>query len=54
MAGKFMQTGLQQRGFEVVRLNTYDTKPVMHVDTDKLQQACQASVITFASPSAVK
>ena len=48
------QSGLQQRDFEVTRLNTYDTQPVQHVDAHHLQTACQAAVITFASPSAVK
>lgn len=49
-----VQSGLQQRDFEVNRLNTYDTQPVQHVDAHHLQTACQAAVITFASPSAVK
>lgn len=49
-----MQTGLSQRGFEVVRLNTYDTRPVSQVEDSKLHEACQADVVAFASPSAVK
>ena len=43
-----------QRDFEVTRLNTYDTRPVSQVEHSKLKQACEASVVAFASPSAVK
>lgn len=53
-AGLLLQTGLKNRGFEVVRLNTYDTQPVSQVEEGLLQQACQAAVVAFASPSAVK
>ena len=49
-----LQTGLRNRGFEVIRLNTYDTQPVSHVEESLLQQACHATVVAFASPSAVK
>lgn len=53
-AGSDLQTGLTQRGFDVVRLNTYDTQPVSHISDAQLMQACQADVVSFASPSAIK
>ncbi|KAL3159027.1 hypothetical protein ABBQ32_011027 [Trebouxia sp. C0010 RCD-2024] len=53
-AGSDLQTGLKNRGFEVVRLNTYDTQPVTHVEESVLREACHAAVVAFASPSAVK
>lgn len=53
-AGSDLQTGLMQRDFEVIRLNTYDTRPVSQVESCQLKQACEANVVAFASPSAVK
>jgi uroporphyrinogen-III synthase len=49
-----MQSGLAERGFEVVRLNTYDTLPVDSLPADVLGTAQRADVVAFASPSAVK
>jgi uroporphyrinogen-III synthase len=49
-----MQAGLAERGFEVVRLNTYDTLPVDSLPADVLATAQRADVVAFASPSAVK
>ncbi len=49
-----MQAGLAERGFEVLRLNTYDTLPVESLPADVLATARQADVVAFASPSAVK
>lgn len=48
------QNGLAARGFTCKRIHTYNTLPVEEVDTAAMQQACDASVVTFASPSAVK
>jgi uroporphyrinogen-III synthase len=48
------QSGLTERGFEVLRLNTYDTLPVSQLDEDKLAAAKQAAVVTVGSPSAIK
>lgn len=53
-AGLTAQTGLKERGFDVVRLNTYDTVAVEQLPVADLQLAKQARVIAFASPSAVK
>ncbi|GMH42060.1 hypothetical protein BSKO_09979 [Bryopsis sp. KO-2023] len=49
-----LQDGLASRGFEVTRLNTYDTVPVESVADDDLRGALKADVVTFGSPSAVK
>ncbi|KAI3427242.1 hypothetical protein D9Q98_007177 [Chlorella vulgaris] len=48
------QSGLTERGFEVLRLNTYDTLPVSQLDEGQLAAAKQAAVVTIGSPSAIK
>lgn len=48
------QSGLTERGFEVLRLNTYDTVPVASLDADVLEAAKRAAVVTVGSPSAIK
>ncbi|KAK9804422.1 hypothetical protein WJX72_011920 [[Myrmecia] bisecta] len=53
-AGSDLQSGLEARGFQVHRINTYNTLPVEHLDEATLQQARQAGVVAVASPSAVK
>lgn len=53
-ASSILQEGLRARGFDVVRLNTYDTLPVKSLEPDVLHQAQAADVIAIASPSAVK
>lgn len=49
-----MQAGLNARGFSVRRLNTYNTVPVQSLPGAALIAARSASVVAFASPSAVK
>ena len=49
-----MQEGLEQRGFTVRRLNTYNTVPVESLSPADVGAARSASVAAFASPSAVK
>ncbi|CAI0465251.1 unnamed protein product [Linum tenue] len=46
--------GLSNRGFEVVRLNTYTTIPVDHVDPTVLKEALSVPVVAVASPSAIR
>lgn len=53
-ASSILQEGLLARGFEVIRLNTYDTLPVKTLDPNALEQAKKAAVVAVASPSAVK
>ncbi|XP_038715225.1 uroporphyrinogen-III synthase, chloroplastic isoform X2 [Tripterygium wilfordii] len=53
-AGNEIEEGLSNRGFQVVRLNTYTTVPVHHVDQEVLEQALSAPVVAVASPSAVR
>ena len=48
-----LQNGLEDRGFSVLRLNTYDTVPASW-SADQLLLAESATVACFASPSAVK
>lgn len=48
-----LQNGLEERGFTVERLNTYDTVPASWND-DQISLAQSATVACFASPSAVK
>ncbi|CAM9412619.1 unnamed protein product [Ectocarpus fasciculatus] len=52
-AQKTLESGLQARGFEVRRLNTYDTVPATW-DESAEAAAAGASVAAFGSPSAVK
>ncbi|KAJ9559844.1 hypothetical protein OSB04_005004 [Centaurea solstitialis] len=49
-----IEEGLSKRGFQVIRLNTYTTGTVQHVDQMIFEQALSASVVTFASPSAIR
>ncbi|XWS25663.1 hypothetical protein CRYUN_Cryun27aG0086900 [Craigia yunnanensis] len=49
-----IEEGLSSRGFQVVRLNTYTTVPVDHVDQIILEKALSAPVVAVASPSAVR
>uniref|UniRef100_A0A6N2MKC1 Uroporphyrinogen-III synthase n=1 Tax=Salix viminalis TaxID=40686 RepID=A0A6N2MKC1_SALVM len=53
-ASNEIEQGLSNRGFEVVRLNTYTTVPVGHVDEMVLKQAISAPVVAVASPSSVR
>lgn len=53
-AQRALQSGLEKRGFEVLRLNTYDTVPVTQLDAAALEAAKQAAVVTVGSPSAIK
>ncbi|XP_020534877.1 uroporphyrinogen-III synthase, chloroplastic isoform X2 [Jatropha curcas] len=53
-ASNEIEEGLSNRGFEVVRLNTYTTVPVDHVDQMVLKQALSCPVVAVASPSAVR
>lgn len=52
-AKKTLQDGLANRGFEVVRLNTYDTVTASWTSREK-EQAQRCNVACFASPSSVK
>ncbi|KAM0035274.1 putative uroporphyrinogen-III synthase [Helianthus debilis subsp. tardiflorus] len=49
-----IEDGLSKRGFQVLRLNTYTTETVQHVDHKIFEQALSASVIAVASPSAIR
>lgn len=49
-----LQAGLAARGFDVLRLNTYDTLPVEALDPGALAAARRAAVVAVASPSAVR
>ncbi|XP_039032984.1 uroporphyrinogen-III synthase, chloroplastic-like isoform X3 [Hibiscus syriacus] len=53
-ASNEIEEGLSCRGFQVVRLNTYTTVPVDHVDQVALEKALSAPVVAVASPSAVR
>ena len=52
-AANTLQDGLEGRGFEVDRMNTYDTVTATWTEAEKAA-AVSASVACFASPSAVK
>mmetsp|Transcript_8551 Transcript_8551/g.18612 ORF Transcript_8551/g.18612 Transcript_8551/m.18612 type:complete len:327 (-) Transcript_8551:330-1310(-) len=52
-AKQTLQKGLEERGFTVLRLNTYDTVPASW-DAEQISLAQSATVACFASPSAVK
>ena len=47
------QAGLEKRGCQVLRLNTYDTVPARSLAEEDLQLASAAKVLTVASPSAM-
>ncbi|GIL92407.1 hypothetical protein Vretimale_6475 [Volvox reticuliferus] len=49
-----LQDSLAAAGFEVHRINTYNTVPVKSVPESLLREALTADVVTFGSPSAVK
>eukprot|EP00879_Flechtneria_rotunda_P013147 GHRR01013732.1.p1 GENE.GHRR01013732.1~~GHRR01013732.1.p1 ORF type:complete len:217 (+),score=73.66 GHRR01013732.1:737-1387(+) len=49
-----LQDSLTAAGFRVKRINTYNTVGVTNVEEQLLQQAKEADIITFGSPSAVK
>jgi len=50
-----LQSGLEERGFSVLRLNTYDTITASWTpDQTSLAQSTNNLVVCFASPSAVK
>jgi uroporphyrinogen-III synthase len=53
-ASSVLQQGLLARGFNVVRLNTYDTLPVKDIQPATLEAAKRTAVVAVASPSAVK
>ena len=53
-ASSLLQEGLLERGFEVERLNTYDTLPVTTLAPDQIAAAKEAEVVAVASPSAVR
>jgi len=53
-ASSLLQEGLMQRGFEVTRLNTYDTVPVTSIDESLMRRAREAAVVAVASPSALR
>lgn len=49
-----LQEGLERRGFEVERLNTYTTRPVQDFGSAALSSMRGTDVVTFGSPSAVR
>ena len=49
-----LQKGLEERGFEVMRLNTYDTVAVLEVSDAQRREALDCDVVSIASPSALK
>ena len=53
-ASTLLQEGLLKRGFDVQRLNTYDTLPVTALNEKEIAAAREASVVAVASPSAVR
>ena len=55
-ADDILERGLRERHFVVTRLDTYDTATVdiETIDASAMEQALQADVVTFASPSAVR
>ncbi|MEW5306651.1 MAG: hypothetical protein WDW38_011551 [Sanguina aurantia] len=53
-ASRVLQNSLADSGFSVTRLNTYDTSSVADVSPSQMQQAQDAEIVTFGSPSAVK
>jgi uroporphyrinogen-III synthase len=53
-ASSLLQEGLLARGFQVERLNTYDTLPVTTLAPEQIAVASTAQVVAVASPSAVR
>ena len=54
LASRDLQRGLAARGFSVTRLDTYDTVPATQLPPGAREAAGRASVVAFASPSAIK
>ncbi|KAJ3702572.1 hypothetical protein LUZ61_006277 [Rhynchospora tenuis] len=48
------EDGLSDRGFDVLRLNTYNTVPVVEVESRLLDLARSVPVVAVASPSALR
>jgi uroporphyrinogen-III synthase len=53
IAENVLQSGLEARGFQVTRLNTYDTVPATWTDED-FKTSKTIDIVTFASPSAIR
>ncbi|KAJ6828562.1 uncharacterized protein M6B38_362410 [Iris pallida] len=53
-ASSEIEEGLSDRGFEVTRMNTYNTVAVQDVDEMVLQLALRIPVVAVASPSAIR
>ena len=53
IAENVMQSGLEERGFVVTRLNTYDTVEATWSE-EELSEAKDCDIVAFASPSAVR
>lgn len=53
IAENTLQGGLESRGFQVRRLNTYTTGPAVWTP-DMMNQAKSINIVTFASPSAIR
>ena len=53
LAENTLQAGLERRGFQVRRMNTYSTVPAKWT-AEQLETAQRVDIVTFASPSAVK
>lgn len=53
LADNKLVAGLQDRGFKVTRLDTYNTVPAQWTE-EQLALARSVDIVTFASPSAVK
>lgn len=52
-AANTLQDGIESRGYEVLRLNTYGTEPARW-NPAQIEAANEIDIVTFASPSAVK
>ncbi|KAK4795459.1 hypothetical protein SAY86_013453 [Trapa natans] len=53
-ASNEIEEGLSSRGFHVMRLDTYTTIHVHHLDQEVLEETMSVPVLAVASPSAVK
>mmetsp|Transcript_43628 Transcript_43628/g.79540 ORF Transcript_43628/g.79540 Transcript_43628/m.79540 type:complete len:316 (-) Transcript_43628:27-974(-) len=49
-----LQQGLEARGFEIMRLNTYTTRGVKEVSSQQKSLMDSTEIVTFGSPSAVR
>eukprot|EP00434_Breviolum_minutum_P005583 symbB.v1.2.004923.t1/scaffold281.1/size241006/4 len=54
VASRRAWAGLEKRGFQVKRFNTYTTQGVLAQPPEALAQMQQANIATFGSPSAVR